>query len=308
MSFSKNVKMELLERAAVNRETGETDSPCCHHAEQYGLFLFNRSFSPREVALKTEHRALAERYADDVEELTGHRPKIEESAAGNFRVRVEDKADRLKILDVFGYSGEEINRRLNRANLEFDCDYGAFLRGAFLSCGTITNPEKDYHVEFVIAHKVLSDDLQTLLSELDLFPKYIGRNGSHIVYFKDSESIEDLLTLMGATESSLEIMQTKVYKDMRNKVNRRMNFENANSSRAFDAAYRQMEAIRYITERKGFEYFPVELRELARLRLENPDYTLKELAENLSEPISKSGVNHRMKKILEMYEDMKKKD
>lgn len=304
MSFAQKVKTELLERTAEAAENG-TERSCCHHAEQYGLFLFNRNFSLQNISMKTEQKLLALKYAEAVKELTGNMPHAEQSAAGNWRVSVEDPEDRRKILESFGYSGNEITRRLNRANLEFDCDNGAFLRGAFLSCGTITDPEKDYHVEFVISHKVLCDDLMTLLREIDFAPKYIQRNGSHVVYFKDSESIEDLLTLMGATDSTLELMGTKIYKDMRNKVNRKMNFENANSSRAFDAAYHQMEAIRYIHDKRGWEYFPPDLRELAKLRLENPEYTLQDLADNLSSRISKSGVNHRMKKILQMYEDLK---
>ena len=307
MSFAQKVKTELLDRDADMAEE-EIEKDCCHHAELYGLFLFTRYFSVSEMGMKTEYRNLAEKYTEGVRELVGRPPKAEQSAAGNWRITVTEPEDRLKILDAFGYSGDEVNRRLNRANLEYDCDYGAFLRGAFLSCGTITDPEKDYHAEFVLSHKVLCEDLMTLLRELDLRPKYIRRNGAHVIYFKDSENIEDLLTMMGATESSLHLMGAKVYKDMRNKVNRRMNFENANSSRAFDAAYRQIEAIRYIRDRHGWEYFPPDLRELAKIRLENPEYTLKELADSLSVSISKSGVNHRMKKIVQMYESMKEED
>jgi len=225
-----------------------------------------------------------------------------------YRVSVPTDAGRQKVLEAFGYSGKELNRRLNRANLEFDCCNAALLRGAFLACGTITDPEKDYHIEFILSYKVLCDDLMKLMTEMDLAPKCVMRGGSHVIYFKESESVEDLLTLMGATESSLEVMGTKMYKDMRNKVNRRMNFENANSTRAFDAAYRDIEAIRYIEEKRGIQWLPQELRELARLRLENPDYTLSELASELSVPISKSGVNHRMKRILEAAEDLKSEE
>ncbi|HPZ00839.1 MAG TPA: DNA-binding protein WhiA, partial [Clostridiales bacterium] len=124
---------------------------------------------------------------------------------------------------------------------------------------------------------------------------------------KDSESVEDLLTLMGATESSLDLMGTKMYKDMRNRVNRRVNFENANAARAFDAAYKQLEAIRTIEEQKGLQYLPSDLQELALLRRENPDYSLQELGDHLKEPLSKSGVNHRLKKILELAEELRTK-
>ena len=160
-------------------------------------------------------------------------------------------------------------------------------------------------MEFVLATKSLCTDLMDLMERSGLNPKYVMRGGAHVIYFKDSESVEDLLTLMGATESTLELMGTKMYKDMRNRVNRRMNFENANSSRTFDAAYRQIEAIRYIEQKRGLESLAPELRELAKLRLENADYSLKELGENLSEPISRSGVNHRLQKILEYADDIK---
>ncbi len=302
MSFSTQVKEELLHRQDV---FGAKPKACCHHAELYGLMLCNRDFSKSEMSIKTENSDIAEKYARGIEEITGNMPAISCSSAGKYRVQVTSLEDRKIVLAAFGHSGNEVTQRLNRANLEYDCCNAAVLRGAFLSCGTITDPEKDYHLEFILSHKVLCNDFMKLFSELDLQPKYVLRNGAHVIYFKDSESVEDLLTLMGATESTLELMGTKMYKDMRNQVNRRMNFENANSSRSFDAAYKQMEAIRYIEEQKGLQYLPNDLRELAILRKENPDYTLNDLADNLKTPISKSGVNHRLKRILETAEDLR---
>lgn len=303
MSFSVDVKTELLHCQDV---FGAKPRPCCTHAERYGLFLCCREFGKSKMSLKTEHKEIAERYAEGVKEITGHEPEITCSDAGKFRVSVVTPEDRKAVLSAFGHTGSEVTRRLNRSNLDDDCCQAAILRGAFLSAGTVTNPEKDYHLEFILSHKVLCNDLMKLCSELDLHPKYVQRNGAHIIYFKDSESVEDLLTLMGAMESSLELMGTKMYKDMRNKVNRRMNFENANSSRAFDAAYKQIEAIRYIEEHKGLQYLPDDLRELALLRKNNVDYSLQELADNLRDPISKSGVNHRLQRILETAEDLRR--
>ena len=304
MSFAQQVKTELTAYDAARRESGEEPSHC-RHAEQYGLFVFCRNFSRKEMGIKTEYKEIAQMYAAAACEMSGKKAAVVQTSAGKYRVEVDTLHARESVLSTFGYSGQEVTRRLNRANLDFDCCNGALIRGAFLSCGTITDPEKDYHLEFVLSHKVLCDDLMKLMTELEFNPKYVVRNGAHIIYFKDSESIEDLLTLMGATESSLELMGTKMYKDMRNKVNRRMNFENANSSRAFDAAYREVEAIRYIEERKGLAYLAPELRELAKLRLDNVEYTLSDLADHLQDPISKSGVNHRMKRILQTAEELK---
>lgn len=303
MSFASDVKDEIIEKSELARLCGGMKE-CCIHAEMYGLFLFCRDFSANRICIKTEHSGVASLYAGFVQKILGRKPKIEKSSAGNIRVSVRGEADRQKILETFGHTGSEITRRLNRANLEFECCIPALIRGAFLSCGTITNPEKDYHLEFVISHKVLCDNLKKLMNEVDIYPKYVVRKGVHVLYFKDSEKVEDLLTYMGAPDSSLEIMGTKMYKDMRNKVNRKMNFENANSSRAFDAAYRQIEAIRFIEKEKGLGYLSNDLIELAKLRLMNEDYSLKELGDELTEPISKSGVNHRLKRILKTAEDL----
>jgi len=297
MSFAHQVKEELI--------AFEAQDPYHLHAERYGLFLFCRNFSLKEMCLKTEMRSLASHYAAAVLDVSGRKAETQRSAAGNYRVSVPSQPARQAVMEAFGYTGKEITRRLNRSNLEDESCNADLLRGAFLACGTMTDPEKDYHIEFILSHKVLCEDLMKLLTEENLQPKYVQRGGAHVVYFKESESVEDLLTLMGATNSTLELMGTKMYKDMRNKVNRRMNFENANSTRTFNAAYREVEAIRYIEAEKGLAWLPQDLRELARLRMENVDYSLAELADNLDPPMSKSGVNHRMKRILEAAEDLR---
>ena len=320
MSFSSNVKEELLRASSAGMEeffpsvygddeesapVTEEELACQKHAERYGMFLFSRDFGLSDMGLKTDLEGVAQKYATICGELTGRPVKVETSAAGKHKVFLENQQDREAVLDAFGHTGKEVSKRLNRANLEYESCNAAFLRGAFLSCGTITDPEKDYHIEFVVSTKILCNDLIQFFRELGMNPKYVQRNGSHIVYFKDSESVEDLLTLMGATESSLELMGTKMYKSVRNKVNRKMNFENANASRSFNAAYKQIEAIRYIESQKGLAYLEDDLRELAILRMNNEDYSLQELADNLAVPLSKSGVNHRLKKILEMAEDLR---
>lgn len=303
MSFSQSVKTELVTFSESGRKAG-TIKPCCQQTEVYALFLFCRNFSASEMGLKTEHEGIAGLYAAAVRDMTGHKPLVEHTKGGKYRLVVEDPVDRQAILSEFGYSGNEINRRINYNILEDEDCYGALLRGAFLASGTITDPNKDYHVEFVLPTKTLCKDLQEVMETVHLSPKYVQRNGAHVIYFKDSESVEDLLTFMGATESSLKLMGTKMYKDMRNRVNRRLNFENANSTRTFDAAYKQIEAIRYIEKKRGLDSLPPELRELARLRMENAQFSLKELGENLSQPISRSGVNHRLRKIVEYAEEL----
>ncbi|MCQ2460775.1 MAG: DNA-binding protein WhiA [Clostridia bacterium] len=317
MSFASDIKDELIEKSELARAMGGMKD-CCIHAEMYGIFLFCRDFDSNNICIKTEHREVAELFSSYAEEITGRSYNIEQTSSGKFRVTIKKAEDRKMILEHFGHTGQEVTRRMYRSNLEDECCLGALLRGAFLSCGTITDPEKDYHLEFVMSHKVLSNDLLKLITEVHLpdeegnvdfnkkefDPKYIVRRGVHVVYFKDSESIENILTFMGAPDASLEVMGTRMYKDMRNRVNRKMNFENANAGRAFDAAYKQISAIRFIEEEKGLGFLSEDLRELALLRLENEDFTLSDLADNLKEPISKSGVNHRLKKILEIAEGL----
>lgn len=317
MSFASDVKDELIEKSELARAMGGM-KPCCIHAEMYGIFLFCRDFTSREICIKTEHEQVAKLFASYAGNITGVTYKPAVTSSGKYRVDIKKPEERAAVLEHFGHTGAEVNRRMYRSNIEDECCMSALLRGAFLSCGTITDPQKDYHLEFVMAHKVLCDDLLKLITEIHLpdedgsvdynrkefEPKYILRKGVHVVYFKDSESIENILTFMGAPDAALEVMGTRMYKDMRNRVNRKMNFENANSGRAFDAAYRQIEAIRFIEEEKGLGFLPDELRELAILRLENEDFTLGDLADNVKEPISKSGVNHRLQKILETAEGL----
>ena len=235
MTFSSKVKDELL--------NVETIKPCCILAECYGLLLFGRGFSAGEVYISTENRNVALRYKELVERFTENPCNVSESASGKIKVSVGNKQDRLAVLNAFGYNGKERTRRLNWANISEDCCIGSFLRGVFLACGTVNSPEKNYHLEFVVPHMYLSRDLQKFLSDNDMAAKEVTRNGAYVLYFKDSGEIEDMLTVMGASNCVLELMGVKMYKDMRNNVNRRLNFESANLDRTVNAALVQIDAI-----------------------------------------------------------------
>ena len=180
------------------------------------------------------------------------------------------------------------------------------MRGAFISCGTVTDPNKNYHLELVVPFMKLSQDLFKLISDTGIQTKTVVRKGSHVIYIKDSENIEDFLTLIGAQLSSLQIMSVKIQKDMRNKINRKVNFECANIERSVKAGMAQVDAINLIKERQGLDTLPPEYKELALLRLDNPDMSLKQLGDALSEPLSRSGVKHRLDKIVEISSKLKK--
>lgn len=305
MSFSSDVKDELISFEESRKLDIENYNECCTHALQYGLLLFCRGFSIASINMQTENEKVANLYKQILEYITGKEQELTCSRAGKYSVSIDNKEDRKKVLDAFGHSGNELTLRINRANLNYECCYSAFLRGVFLACGIITEPTKNYHLELVVSHKNLCNDLIKLLEEINLNAKYVLRKGNHVSYFKDSESIEDILAYMGAVNSSLKVMEIKIYKDVRNKVNRKTNFENANLSKTVDAAVMQMRAIDSIEKTKGLSYLSDELRELAEIRVENPELSLRELGQMLSNPLSRSGVNHRLKKIIKIAEEVK---
>lgn len=300
MSFSADVKNEIL--------SVEFENNCCVHAFAYGLLLFSRAFSYYDMSILTEHGGIAEKYIELMKTVCGVSPKVVKSEAGKFKVEVVTKEERLKVLETFGYDKKSGASRLNWGNFSDECCKTAFLKGAFLSCGTINDPNKNYHLEFVVPYLNLSRDLKLFIDDYDQLsvePKSITRNSNYVIYFKDSESIEDLLTVMGAFNSALEIMGVKMYKDLRNNVNRKLNFENANLDKTIDAASKHIDAILHIKNTVGLSYLSDELREIAELRYENPDMSLRELGETLSTPISRSGVNHRLTKICSIAKQIK---
>ena len=298
MSFTSEVKAELV---------SVENNQCCALAQSYALLLFGRAFSGHEISLLTENRTVAEAYVTAIETLSGQTVQPTVTGAGNYKVTVEDTAVTGKILAAVGHD-QTAKRRVNFAVLQNECCFAAFIRGAFLACGTVTDPEKEYHLEFSVPAKGLCGDLMKLFDEFDPTPKTTERAGSHILYFKNSTDIEDALTLMGATECSMRVMGAKAYKSVMNTVNRKVNFENANLRRTVDAANRQRDAIRYIKKRVGLESLPEELREIARLRDESTDLTNAQIARMLPESITASGVNHRFSRIIRIADQLKEKD
>lgn len=300
MSFSADVKNEIL--------SIELENDCCVHAFAYGMLLFSRAFSSFDVSLLTEHKGIAEMYKNMLISVCKVKPVFSKTEAGKFKIEVKTSQDRLKVLETFGYDKKSNPSRLNWSNITDECCKIAFLKGAFLTCGTINDPNKGYHLEFVVPYLNLSKDLKLFIDdydELSVTTKVITRSSNYVIYFKDSEAIEDILTVMGAMNSCLELMGVKMYKDMRNNVNRKLNFESANLDKTIDAAAKQIEAILHIKNTVGFSYLSGELREVAELRLENPDMSLRELGESLSEPISRSGINHRLKKLCSIADSIK---
>lgn len=288
MSFSSDVKKEI---SAI-----ECDD-CCKRAMAYGMLMFGKGFSKDEMYIQTDYDYVAERYSSLVEFITGKKPEITQSAASKYTVSVNSYQDRIEILHEFGYLGNELSFNLNENNIENKCCFGAFIRGVFLVCGIVTDPSKEYHLEFDVSVRSRCAQLKKAFKRFPVTPKSTQRNGGYILYFKDSEQIADILALSGASVSMMALIGEKILKDVRNQVNRKVNCENANLQKVCIAAANQIAAIKKIYKLRGKEYLPAHLREIAELRIENPEMTLGELGESLSEPLTRSGVNHRLKKI-----------
>lgn len=303
MSFSSELKQELC---AV-----ENKRDCCLKAECYGIWLFSKCFSLRDAAFVTENGRVARRMAALAAEAAGVIAELSFAVSRRkkqaYRVTLPDELSRHMLLETFGHTGKEPSARINRGVLENECCAQAFLRGAFLVCGSVTDPHSEYHLEFLTQYRNLSHDLSTLLGEIDSFfiqPSVTARKGSSLVYLKDSGQIENLLTYLGAPLGSMELMQVKMYKEAKNDINRKTNFETANMDKTYSASARQTAAIAVINDTVGLSALPEELQELAALRLNNPEMTLRELSQRLA--LSRSGVNHRLQRILELGEKLVK--
>lgn len=183
----------------------------------------------------------------------------------------------------------------------------AYLRGAFLGSGSISDPAKMYHLEFSTVNIEISHNLKRLINSYKLNAKIVTRKNNNVVYIKESEHITDMLNLMGAYNALMHLEDVKIKKQMRNDVNRLVNCETANLNKTVDTSIRQIDCIDYIIEKQGLDYLPENLHEIARLRVENPDMSLKELGEIMEKPLGKSGVNHRLKKIEMIAEELKEK-
>ncbi|MCR5432592.1 MAG: DNA-binding protein WhiA [Lachnospiraceae bacterium] len=186
------------------------------------------------------------------------------------------------------------------------CCKSAFLRGAFLTCGSLSDPEKDYHLEFVLKNKAQADMLREILSALSVEAGSVIRKKAHVLYLKDSEIIATTLTLVGAHVALMELENVKIYKEVRNNINRYVNCETANIEKTVRAASKQVEDISFLASQPGFDDLPEELRTTAALRLSHPDVSLSELAELHPAAVSKSGINHRLRKLCDMAERIRK--
>ena len=292
-SFAGKVKNELC-RVPVQRL-------CCARAEAYGVLLYGNTFSPTEVRLITESADFAARLPRLFQRAFGLKfDRLPEEERGKLIFGITDRSKLDRIINQLGYDPRQnLVLHVNFGLLEDECCRTAFLRGAFLAGGSVTDPEKRYHLELDTGHAQASREVAALLTEMGFLPHSVRRSGSSVIYFKQSEHIEDLLTTIGAPAAAMDIMTAKVDKEIRNGANRAMNCDMANVNKTIDAALEQKNAIQRLQENGRLERLPEKLRQTALLRLQYPEMSLSQLAEKCDPPVTKSCMNHRMRKLLE---------
>lgn len=308
MSFASETKKEL-----TNLEMKE----CCEKAELSALLRMNGSlsFSNRRLSIdiQTENAAIARRiytllkkgYDVTVELLVRKKMRLKKNNV--YIVRLVEKsreilADLHIVRDDFSFI-----RNISKELIEKKCCKRSYLRGAFLAGGSVNNPEtSSYHLEIFSLYKEHNDAICELMNGFDLNSKTLERRKGYITYLKEAEKITEFLNIIGAHNALLRFEDIRIVRDMRNSVNRLVNCETANLNKTIGAALRQIENIRYIDETVGLDILPDKLQEIAQLRRDYQDVTLKELGEMVSGgKISKSGINHRLRKIDEIAEKLR---
>ncbi|WP_404404735.1 DNA-binding protein WhiA [Jeotgalibacillus malaysiensis] len=309
MSFASETKKELTQIEA---------NDCCLKAELSALIRMNGSlsFSNRVliVNIQTENAAIARRiytlikknYVVQVELLVRKKMRLKKNNV--YIVRIAEKArDILEDLNILG-EGFQLNHEVTPAMIGKKCCQRAYLRGAFLAGGSVNNPEtSSYHLEIFTMYEEHNDSLANLMNQFDLNGKTIERKKGFITYLKEAEKITEFFSLIGAHQALLRFEDVRIVRDMRNSVNRLVNCETANLNKTIGAALRQVENIRFIERTAGLGILPDKLREIAELRVAYQDVTLKELGEMVSGgAVSKSGINHRLRKIDQIAEKLRK--
>ena len=310
MSFSSEVKEELSEQIASGRH--------CRLAETAAILSLCGKIVITEndrycVKIQTENLAVARKYFTLLRKTFNIRAEVSVRKSREVRfysviVSKDPEARRLLgetcLLDKDGNVSEcmsPMHHRLLRQN----CCRRAFIRGAFLAVGSVSDPEKSYHFEIVCTVLEKARQLQELLASYDVDAKVVLRKRHYVVYIKEGSQIVELLGLMGAHISLMQLENVRIVKEMRNSVNRKVNCETANLNKTVSAAVRQAEDIRYIQEKIGLDKLPMDLEETARLRLEHTEASLKELGDMLSPKVGKSGVNHRLRKLSQIADDLR---
>lgn len=318
MSFSSDVKKELARNISAARH--------CRIAELAGMIgmvghVDCQDGKPVRIVISTERSVIVNTMSELIKKLFGLVPECSVKRTGadsrvykmvfNRQEDVERILTTLKIAkktenssgNVCGMDCQEMH--ISGLVIQKDCCRRAFIKGVFMTSGSISDPEKGYHFEIVCDNPERAELISGIIHNFGIDSKVIARKRYHVVYIKDGTMIVDMLNLMGAYSSLMDMENIRILKDIANNVNRKVNCEAANLNKTVNAAVRQIEDIEYIIKVKGIHYLPDNLVELAQARLEARDASLKELGEMINPPIGKSGVNHRLRKISEIADHLR---
>lgn len=313
MTFSSIVKNEISKLSS--------ESKCCQLAELSALIKMTGTIQIHGrnnigIKLSTENASIARMLFSLIKDIFDVNTRIavrrnkQLKKNNNYTLFIDTQTGAEDILVATGIlsktdGGMKINYKLPHKLVKKPCCKKAYLRGVFLGGGSISDPEKTYHLELVTNNSEYAESIKKLVNSYDLNAKVVNRKGNFVLYLKEGEQIVDFLNVIGAHKALLNLENVRIYKEMRNNVNRIVNCETANLSKIVNASMRQINNIELIKARIGFDKIPEGLAEIAELRLKYPDASLKELGEMMSPPIGKSGVNHRLRKLDEIAEKIK---
>lgn len=294
-SFSAAAKAEICKCPTSN---------CCALAECFGILLFCNSFRNDSIKIITESDAFAQLLPKLFKKAFGlsFDSQTGEGKTGKQIFQIQSEGKLAAIMSAFGFSRDEtLSLHINLAVVEEPCCRTAFLRGAFLAGGSVTDPGKGYHLELATSHHSVARECYLLIHEtLGFAPKLTGRSGAQVIYLKQNEQISDFLTFLGASVASMGIIEARLEHELNNQVNRRCNCDDANITKVVEASREQIGAIRILREQHRFETLPEKLKQAAVVREENPELSLSELAEMVEPKISKPAMSHRLKRLVEL--------
>lgn len=302
VSFSSAAKAEIC-RAFPQKK-------CCALAQCFGILLYCNCFGRKGVRIITESREFAVTIPKLFKKAFGVDFDMvpEGDASGKMVYQITDEEKLSTIMNTYGFDiRDTLALHVNLPVVEDDCCKSSFLRGVFLAGGSVTDPVKGYHIEVATTHSSVARETDALIREtMGFSPKTAQRSGTQVLYIKQSELISDFLTYLGAPVAAMGIMEARLEKELNNKVNRRCNCDDANTSKVVEAAQEQLAAIRTLRERGLVSKLPVKIQQAIRAREENPEASLTELASLMEPAITKPAMNHRLKKMLEIAKEATK--
>lgn len=303
MSFASQAREEIAQRSL------QLQKDCCVRAAAYGIACFAKYFDARGLVLQTEQELTA-RVAEQLFARCGVQGAVLEKPRPSgvvyeFGIREPEQVRRMH--ELFGTTGSETSLQIDPGLIRCQTCVSAYISTAFLCGGTVTDPQKEYNLEFLTGRTNLAKDFEALLAEHEFAPHRTRRNGVNLIYVKSSASVERILAFMGAVEASARMNAQKAVKQLRNQINRQTNCDTANLGKTARANAQTTRAIRFLQEQGALETLPEVLQQAAAMRMENPDLSLTALCACFDPPVSKSGLSHRMKKLEALAEDLRRR-